>query len=284
MMKRPKLKHCADGKENILKYYPDEDYYSGPQTTLPEVSVVGDIWKQTQKPKGLYPTRYRYNPNNWVSARTKQLQTSEAMSPFSIVGDAVQTFENAYENLTGLRLPINEYVFPALSAGNWVVGKGNPYKGAEMRSQDERLLGAWLPLDFAGPKMAGNAIKGVADYVWTSKAPMAQYMRYPIGKLLYGLDAQFPTLYRKIKALPLEPQNGKVQVSNPNPRFAFQETGEVSEDHKVRVCGHLRSSARRKVLLGGGSVSRQNRFPCCRFVCQGQRRPDLQEVATGTLL
>ena len=63
---------------NVLAYYPDKDYYTGPQTRLPEVTVTGEAPSWLGK-KGLYPTRYRYNPSRHVSARTKQLTASDAM-------------------------------------------------------------------------------------------------------------------------------------------------------------------------------------------------------------
>ena len=55
-----------------------------------------------------------------------------------------------------------------------------------------------------------------------------QYLRYPIGKAIYGYDAQFPTLYRKIKSLPTEPQDGVIQISNPGNRFMFSDTKQES--------------------------------------------------------
>lgn len=47
-----------------------------------------------------------------------------------------------------------------------------------------------------------------------------QYPRYAVGKFKYGFNAQLPTLYRKVKTLP-KIEDGRVVVSNPNSRFAF---------------------------------------------------------------
>lgn len=94
--------------------------------------------------------------------------------------------------------------------------------------------GALLASTFAAPEIeplvypAYNAAKTAITSALTSNAPAMQYLRYPIGKLVYGLDAQFPTLYRKIKAMPTQPVNGMVQISNPSSRFAFEATGEES--------------------------------------------------------
>lgn len=90
--------------------------------------------------------------------------------------------------------------------------------------------GALLATSLINPEgeIAANAAYNFAKNVATSNNPFMQYMRYPIGKLVYGMDAKFPTLYRKIKALPTQPENGFVQISNPSPRFAFQNTGEES--------------------------------------------------------
>ena len=82
------------------------------------------------------------------------------------------------------------------------------------------ILGA--PLIKAAGKMAGEA-------VWNSTA--GQYLRYPIGKLKYGFDAKLPTLYRKIKGgVVPTPQNGRIMLTNPHPRFGYADTGEVSPE------------------------------------------------------
>lgn len=52
-------------------------------------------------------------------------------------------------------------------------------------------------------------------------SPMMQYVRYPIGKIRFGFDAQLPTLYRKVKSLPAI-ENGMVKISTPQNRFAFE--------------------------------------------------------------
>lgn len=49
---------------------------------------------------------------------------------------------------------------------------------------------------------------------------LEQYPRYIAGKFKYGFDAKLPNLYRKVKALPII-KNNKIQISNPNNRFAF---------------------------------------------------------------
>jgi len=50
---------------------------------------------------------------------------------------------------------------------------------------------------------------------------MAQYFRYPIGKIMYGLDAKFPTIYRKFVGGVMSPENGRIALSPRNSRFAF---------------------------------------------------------------
>lgn len=246
---KKQIKHYAGGREGI--YDPRYDAYEG--GTLPGITVTG-----TAPKKGLYPVRLRFNPNKWATARTKQFQPSEMMAPLSLAAEAIN-------EVPVIGPAFNRYVAPALSVGNWIVGGGNPYEGMELRANDERLLGGWLPLDFAGPKIIGSAISKAA----TSSSPLMQYVRYPIGKMIYGLDAQFPTLYRKVKAMPKEPENGKVQISNPDPRFAFESTGEQSPtitnftyDAPVRRHssgnwdpGYTLAMPGRKALLGKNVVS-----------------------------
>lgn len=52
-------------------------------------------------------------------------------------------------------------------------------------------------------------------------SPIMQYVRYPIGKIRFGFDAQLPTLYRKVKSLPTI-ENGTIKISTPQNRFAFE--------------------------------------------------------------
>lgn len=100
-------------------------------------------------------------PYRWVTARTKQLQPSELLAPLSAVGNVVSEGVNL---LPGGEY-INDYVFPALSVGNWISGSGNPYIGAEIRANDERQLGAWLPLDLFGPKIVKGAVSKATPYI-----------------------------------------------------------------------------------------------------------------------
>lgn len=101
----------------------------------------------------------RPKPFKWTTSRTKQLQPSELMSPLNVVGDAI-------ENIPIIGHAFNEYVSPTLALGNWIVGKGNPYTGAEIRGNDERQLGAYLPLDFfIGPKIIKQANKYTTNFV-----------------------------------------------------------------------------------------------------------------------
>lgn len=127
-------------KPKRLQYNREGDYYYG--GTPFKITVT----KKREKKK---------KPYRWVSARTKQLQPSELLAPLSAVGSVVS---KGVDQLPGGRY-VNEYVFPALSVGNWIVGSGNPYKGAEIRANDERQLGAWLPLDFFGPSILGKGVK-----------------------------------------------------------------------------------------------------------------------------
>ena len=77
--------------------------------------------------------------------------------------------------------------------------------------------------------VAGNAlpeIKNVAKQIYFSNNPNAQYLRYIGGKIKYGLDAQFPDLYRRYSILPDMSQKYTI-VSPINSRFAY-ESGDVS--------------------------------------------------------
>lgn len=64
-------------------------------------------------------------------------------------------------------------------------------------------------------------LQQAGNYLWYSQSPMAQYFRYPIGKMVYGLDAKFPTIYRKFKGGVVSPNDGTLELTNPNSRFAF---------------------------------------------------------------
>lgn len=125
-----------DGKSpRKLEYHPEGDYYYGGKV-FPDKELVVTGKNKKQKPY-------------WVTAKTKQLQPSELMAPLSLIGQAVDKIPVAGP-------AFNEYIAPSLSLGNWVAGTGNPYKGAEIRANDERQLGAWLPLDFIGLKVPGK--------------------------------------------------------------------------------------------------------------------------------
>ena len=135
--------------------------------------------------------------------------------------------------------------------------------------------GAMIASTFAAPEIEPlvyptyQAAKQAVSSVLTSNTPVMQYLRYPVGKLMYGFDAQFPTLYRKLKTLPTEPNDGMLQISNPNPRFAFEATGEESPiitnfsyDAPVRKhgtgdwnVGYTLAMPGRKTLLGRNVVS-----------------------------
>ena len=77
--------------------------------------------------------------------------------------------------------------------------------------------------------VVGNAlpeIKNVAKQIYFSNNPNAQYLRYIGGKIKYGLDAQFPDLYRRYSILPDMSQKYTI-VSPINSRFAY-ESGDAS--------------------------------------------------------
>ena len=77
--------------------------------------------------------------------------------------------------------------------------------------------------------VAGKAlpeIKNVAKSIYFSNNPNAQYLRYIGGKIKYGLDAQFPDLYRRYSILPDMSQKYTI-VSPINSRFAY-ESGDAS--------------------------------------------------------
>lgn len=135
--------------------------------------------------------------------------------------------------------------------------------------------GAMLASTFAAPEIeslvypAYQAAKETALAALRSNTPVMQYMRYPVGKIIYGMDAQFPTLYRKIKSMPTEPVDGTVQISNPGNRFVFTNTREESPiitnftyDAPVRKhangnwdSGFTLAMPGRKTLLGKNVIS-----------------------------
>lgn len=82
-----------------------------------------------------------------------------------------------------------------------------------------------------GKQLLNHSIQDMAvagKQLLTDPAPVMQYLRYPIGKIMYGMDAQFPTLYRKLKSPKLSFDDGMIQISNPESRFAYEATGEES--------------------------------------------------------
>lgn len=135
--------------------------------------------------------------------------------------------------------------------------------------------GAMIASTFAAPEVeplvypAYQAVKNATLSALTSNIPAMQYIRYPLGKVIYGMDAQFPTLYRKIKSMPTEPVNGTVQISNPGNRFVFSNTKKESPiitnftyDAPVRKhasgnwdSGFTLAMPGRKTLLGKNVIS-----------------------------
>lgn len=73
----------------------------------------------------------------------------------------------------------------------------------------------------------------LGNWAWYSQDPLAQYVRYSIGKFKYGFDAEFPTLFRKIKGRVIDPTDGRIVMSNPKPRFSFFDPKNQKWDEKV---------------------------------------------------
>lgn len=73
-------------------------------------------------------------------------------------------------------------------------------------------------------KPISQGITEVVDKAWHST--WAQYPRYYAGKLYYGMDAELPTLYRKLRDIP-QVTDGKIQISPINNRLAYM-SGEES--------------------------------------------------------
>lgn len=215
----PKKKSEVDTREASMES--DGTYKA--RYSIPEVVVTG---KKKKKPY-------------WVTANTKQLQPSELMAPFSIVGEAIDMVPGGHY--------VNEYIFPALSLGNYVAalheGSINPYKGAELRANDEALLGAYLPLDFAGPKIFGKVSQKATTPIKTAVESGTFYDKYTTlsGRLgyygtptqrVYGTiarrlnlpdKARSPELIRKLDKDLTRLPNGNYRVSAPA-RRDFQRT------------------------------------------------------------
>ena len=142
-------------RDHTMTYYTDKDYYTGSQTRLKGITVTG------KKPKKQY---------KWATASTNQLQPSELLYPLSYPMEKLRehTFNSPVDKF------VWDKVFPALSMGNWMVGAGKsksfwstPRVGAQIRANDERQLGAYLPFDFfVGPKImnkTGKTVKTTGD-------------------------------------------------------------------------------------------------------------------------
>ena len=155
---RQRFQRWKAGEQVYDKGRPIPHYEDGSDGTTYKVGVPGVdydysniAWENTLDPVVVTGNKPKTEKPYWVSAKTKQLQPSELMAPLSIVGEAI-------DQVPVLGPTFNEYVAPVMSLGNWISGKGNPWKGAEIRANDERQLGAWLPFDFIG-------IKGVKSYL-----------------------------------------------------------------------------------------------------------------------
>ena len=181
-----------DVNTNQALYNSEEDLYS-PRYTLPEVTITG-------------------NKNKVGTGMGERLY----MHPWKTVGDLSREQHQQIE----------------LDKATW--------GGEEGYAIHKDLIKPLSPVDPIGEFVVGGTVtaplftplnpilKGAIRSVATSSNPVMQYVRYPIGKMLYGFDAQFPTVYRKIKSIPPKPKNGEVQISNPTPRFAFESSGEES--------------------------------------------------------
>lgn len=187
------LPHYEDGKDaRKLEYHPEEDYYYG-----------GNLFGKGNElvVKGKASPKLYMHP--WKTERDLRQEQNE--------------YYYSQPQQEGWKRDLEHPLSPVDPVGEFVVASAalNP------------VLNPAFKYMFGG---IGEAAKDAALNVAKSNSPIMQYIRYPIGKILYGFDAEFPTMYRKIKALPPEPNNRMVQVSNPNPRFAFKYTGEESPE------------------------------------------------------
>ena len=99
-------------------------------------------------------------------------------------------------------------------------------KGARVLSEAKAPLdyiegGLWLtPLFSEAYQTAKPMVTTAVNDIFTNHPALYQYPRYVVGKLKYGMDAELPTVFRKFNTLP-KIENGKVIISNPNSRFAY---------------------------------------------------------------
>ena len=145
---------------NQANYNPKTDTWET-RYTLPEVTVAGKT--QRIQPKKDKPY--------WITSSTKQLQPSEALAPLGLAGEII-------DKVPIVGSAFNRYVAPTLALGNYAAaltdGSINPYHGAELRTHNENLMGAFLPLDFFGPKILKTTGKGIgkgAGKILTSENP-----------------------------------------------------------------------------------------------------------------
>lgn len=105
----------------------------------------------------------------------------------------------------------------------------NPGFGTDKGSQAANTLFN-LVLAPKTVKGAGKVVKGMksnAKKIYHSNSSAGQKLRYVGGKFKYGFDVKLPDLVRRTSK-PMEIVNGKIQVSNPDPRFIYKETGKTS--------------------------------------------------------
>lgn len=98
----------------------------------------------------------------------------------------------------------------------------NPITGESYMPKGGPLESVYPEFDLITLGQIGTPlVKAAGNYIWYSPDAVAQYIRYPIGKMKYGFDAKFPTLYRKFKGGVVQPTEDAIQLTNPDSRFAF---------------------------------------------------------------
>lgn len=176
---------------------------------LPELTV-----------KAANPKNYRssYHPEDAITFMN--LMTAGLLNRGSITQD-IRLLSDAYQAIKGEKswydvansaILGNEGIFESPWANMALdvavpVGSAGVYKLTPLKNTAKEAA-----------KNIAQETNKLADKVWHST--WAQYPRYYVGKLYYGMDAELPTIYRKLRNIP-QVTNGKMQISPIHNRFAY---------------------------------------------------------------
>lgn len=232
-----------------------------------------------KQPKG-DGTRYLWDDQTQSWDRITDGDVAEAMAQWAFTPTTARA-KFDYENTPNPAKPIQKNAAVSQDNNAWTKQRMSEEANKRTWRSDAADIahsigeGAMVASTFASPELEPlvyptyQAIKNIASSVLTSNVPAMQYLRYPIGKVIYGMDAQFPTLYRKVKSMPTEPVDNIVQISNPNNRFMFSANKQESPiitnftyDAPVRKhssgnwdSGFTLAMPGRKTLLGKNVIS-----------------------------